>query len=288
MKGWVYVITNKAMPGIVKVGYSMKDPELRAAELNHTGSPHPYVVDYVVLVDEPRDIEQATHNLLRAHREGKEWFRCAAEDAVAAIKSVAGSQVQAEDYKRVNRLRAEEIVRQKEVREHTMRVADEEKRKQETIAEGKRQEILSRYESLLKAELPNSSDVGYSKYIFWGLVAFGWFLLFFILSGKEPGNTYFILMLICILLFFLYMFAFPFVEDYLNEKAKETDSYKSVLAKRNAELQALGGGMMDVSSEYVSGRHRSASPPLREKVIGRYCSMCRKMYQSDKCPTCGR
>ncbi|HPA47526.1 MAG TPA: GIY-YIG nuclease family protein [bacterium] len=45
MKGWVYIIANKAMPGLVKVGYSMKDPELRAAELNNTGSPHPYVLE---------------------------------------------------------------------------------------------------------------------------------------------------------------------------------------------------------------------------------------------------
>jgi len=38
MKGWVYVISNKAMSGLVKVGYSTKDPELRAAELSHTAS----------------------------------------------------------------------------------------------------------------------------------------------------------------------------------------------------------------------------------------------------------
>ncbi|KFC76184.1 GIY-YIG nuclease family protein [Massilia sp. LC238] len=45
MKGWVYVITNKAIPDLVKVGYSRKDPELRAAELNNTGAPHPYMVE---------------------------------------------------------------------------------------------------------------------------------------------------------------------------------------------------------------------------------------------------
>ena len=43
MKGWVYVISNQAMPDLVKVGFSTKDPTLRASELNHTGSPHPYV-----------------------------------------------------------------------------------------------------------------------------------------------------------------------------------------------------------------------------------------------------
>ena len=26
LKGWIYVISNKALPGLVKVGYSTKDP----------------------------------------------------------------------------------------------------------------------------------------------------------------------------------------------------------------------------------------------------------------------
>ena len=65
MKGWVYVIRNKSMPGIVKVGFSTKDPEMRAAELNNTGSPHPYTVDYEVLVDDPRNIEQLVHDRLK-------------------------------------------------------------------------------------------------------------------------------------------------------------------------------------------------------------------------------
>lgn len=71
MKGWVYVITNKAMPGLIKVGFSMKDPELRAAELNNTGSPHPYVVDYEVLVDEPHDVEQTVHGCLKKLQRGE-------------------------------------------------------------------------------------------------------------------------------------------------------------------------------------------------------------------------
>jgi len=38
MKGWVYVITNKAMPSLVKVGFLTKDPGLRAKELGNTGT----------------------------------------------------------------------------------------------------------------------------------------------------------------------------------------------------------------------------------------------------------
>ncbi|MDD3552941.1 MAG: tetratricopeptide repeat protein [Deltaproteobacteria bacterium] len=122
MKGWVYIITNKAMPGIIKVGFSMQDPELLAAELDHTGSPHPYIVDYEVLVDEPHDIEQKVHNRLRNHREGKEWFRCTTEEAIATIKEVVGANIYIEQFKRADREKAEAIKQQREYEEELRRV----------------------------------------------------------------------------------------------------------------------------------------------------------------------
>ncbi len=91
MKGWVYIISNRAMPGILKIGYSTKDPKLRADELNHTGSPHPYVVEYEMLIEEPYQIEQRIHKMLSAAKEGKEWFRCSVKEAIAAIKEIAAT-----------------------------------------------------------------------------------------------------------------------------------------------------------------------------------------------------
>jgi len=60
VRGWIYIITNKSMPGLVKIGYSLKDPIIRASELAHTGSPHPYAVEYDVLVVEPRTLDVTT------------------------------------------------------------------------------------------------------------------------------------------------------------------------------------------------------------------------------------
>lgn len=93
MKGWVYVISNRAMPDLVKVGFSTKDPKLRAEELGHTGSPHPYVVEYEVLVEDPMLMEQEAHRLLSAKHEAKEWFRCSTEMAVSAIRKCVGSRL---------------------------------------------------------------------------------------------------------------------------------------------------------------------------------------------------
>jgi 5-formaminoimidazole-4-carboxamide-1-beta-D-ribofuranosyl 5'-monophosphate synthetase len=76
------------MPDLLKVGFSSKDPELRARELDNTGIPFPYVVEYDFLVSSPRDIEQQVHMRLNHKREGKEWFRCSLPEAVEAIRSV--------------------------------------------------------------------------------------------------------------------------------------------------------------------------------------------------------
>jgi hypothetical protein len=81
------------MPGLLKVGFSAKDPHLRARELNHTGSPRPYVVEYDALVRAPREIEQRIHETLRDQREGKEWFRCSLSQAIAATRSVASERI---------------------------------------------------------------------------------------------------------------------------------------------------------------------------------------------------
>lgn len=87
IRGWVYVIDNQAMPGLVKVGYSTKDPALRAKELAGTGVPHPFRVVFDALVEEPHVVERAVHALLASHLEGKEWFRCSEAVAVDAIRS---------------------------------------------------------------------------------------------------------------------------------------------------------------------------------------------------------
>src|SRR3972149_3219724 len=93
LKGWIYVISNKAMPGLVKIGYSTKDPKLRAEELDHTGSPHPYFVEYEMLIEEPFQIKQQIHKILKCDHEGKEWFRCSVEAAIIAIKKIADKSI---------------------------------------------------------------------------------------------------------------------------------------------------------------------------------------------------
>ena len=92
IKGWVYILSNRAMPGIVKIGFSTKDPSLRASELQGTGNPVPFVVEYDVLVINPREVEQQVHRKLSHCHYSKEFFRIGLDDAIQAIKNVIVEQ----------------------------------------------------------------------------------------------------------------------------------------------------------------------------------------------------
>ncbi|WP_295392105.1 GIY-YIG nuclease family protein [uncultured Thiodictyon sp.] len=89
MKGFVYVMSNKAMPGLVKIGYSTKHPEIRAEELDGTGLPHKFVVEYCAFVDRPDVLEQRAHKSLVLYNEAKEFFRISVEQAIFCILDIA-------------------------------------------------------------------------------------------------------------------------------------------------------------------------------------------------------
>lgn len=78
-KGYVYILTNEAMPGIVKIGKSRRGAPARAAELYKTitGVPTPFDVYFEILCEEPDDVEAAIHDRLSENRvnQFREFFR---------------------------------------------------------------------------------------------------------------------------------------------------------------------------------------------------------------------
>ena len=87
MSGWVYLITNEAMPGLVKIGRTVKDPYVRAKELSHTGSPKKYHVEYAIERNDYVNFEKQLHKYFNEHRAGKEWFRVDLLEVVKYIES---------------------------------------------------------------------------------------------------------------------------------------------------------------------------------------------------------
>ena len=90
MAGWVYILSNPAMPGLLKIGYTDRDPFARAKEISQaTGVPFDFIVEYQIYVSHPYELEQKTHKLLHNHRvnDNREFFNCNYEDVVEAIKT---------------------------------------------------------------------------------------------------------------------------------------------------------------------------------------------------------
>lgn len=91
MAGWVYILSNPAMQGLLKIGYTDRDPFGRAKEISQaTGVPFDFVVDYQIYVSHPYEVEQKTHQQLSKYRvnNNREFFQCSYEDAIYAIKEV--------------------------------------------------------------------------------------------------------------------------------------------------------------------------------------------------------
>ena len=102
MNGWVYVLGNESMPGIVKIGFTTKDPGARAKELSgSTGVPMPFFVEYGIVVADPEECEKRVHNLLAEQRlnEGREFFKCTLGEAITAIRKAAGNGIQFEGHR---------------------------------------------------------------------------------------------------------------------------------------------------------------------------------------------
>lgn len=263
MKGWVYVITNKAMPGLVKVGYSTKDPELRAEELNHTGSPHPYIVDYELLIEEPFQVEKKTHKLLSPKREGKEWFRCSTEEAIAAIKQATGDRVITETYKHAERAKAEAL------RQQQLQQEEEAKRKAEVQARLTSEEdaVRRKYEQQLASAFPPRP--------FWVYWLGGFFIAMFgvvIMFPKASDGGVFMLSLI-----FGALIAIP-IQGYLEKERKQSVEYLAMEGQRDAEIAAVRSPIFECGKCGKRLRFDRAEFLLSDKRITWSCPACKAQF----------
>lgn len=85
----IYILTNEAMPGIVKIGFTTHDSvETRVAELSRpAGVPLPFECHFAAEVDNCRELENKLHLLFADARINprREFFRLDPEKVVLAI-----------------------------------------------------------------------------------------------------------------------------------------------------------------------------------------------------------
>lgn len=89
-KGFIYILRNEAMPGLLKIGYSVKVPEERVDELFTTGVPEPFKLAYYCLVENADKLEPIVHRTLspHRHRNNREFFRIELEAAIRSITNL--------------------------------------------------------------------------------------------------------------------------------------------------------------------------------------------------------
>lgn len=90
--GFVYILSNNSTPGLLKIGYTTRSVESRAAELYTTGVAEKFKIEYKSRVINPEFWESEIHKALASHRVNKEWFRLSIEEAITLIKNVIGSE----------------------------------------------------------------------------------------------------------------------------------------------------------------------------------------------------
>jgi hypothetical protein len=88
---WVYILSNPAMPHMVKIGYTAKDPFLRANQISRgTGIPLGFEVEWAYKCFKGERIESEVHKYFKKQRVNtqKEFFRVSLEEAKQIIEQI--------------------------------------------------------------------------------------------------------------------------------------------------------------------------------------------------------
>jgi hypothetical protein len=64
-EGRVYILSNPAMPGLIKIGYTTRNIDERIFELSSaTGVPEHFILEYIYLSNSPHILEKRIHQIL--------------------------------------------------------------------------------------------------------------------------------------------------------------------------------------------------------------------------------
>ena len=92
MKGYVYVMSNKAHKDVLKIGMTDRHPEIRVKEINSTGVLYDHVIEWHSQINHHNAmaIEKAVHTKLSACRvrANREFFKIDVHSAIKIIKIV--------------------------------------------------------------------------------------------------------------------------------------------------------------------------------------------------------
>ncbi|MBL6864054.1 MAG: GIY-YIG nuclease family protein [Rhodospirillales bacterium] len=97
--GFVYILSNQAFEGLLKIGETSISPYQRAKELQGTGVPRPFIVERAFYVKDRQASERIVHEALAIHRleDNREFFETSVENAISVATAVLRQQEQIDD-----------------------------------------------------------------------------------------------------------------------------------------------------------------------------------------------
>ena len=182
--GFLYVLSNPSMPGLVKIGYTNRSTATRAQELSFgtreaaaTGVPMPFAVvkDWRVPAVRAQEVEQQVHQMLHAYRvpafgrsKAKEFFHFQPHEAVLAIEGA----LQNLDWWAVAQAELAQFDIEMQARENRRLAQREAERKATDLEKQIRNEIDGKKAQWRKAAIADKADAGQAEGFKWGFIWF--------------------------------------------------------------------------------------------------------------------
>ena len=149
MAGFIYIMSNPSFPDRIKIGKSKKDPTTdRVSELNQTGVPEPFKVEYYAFVEDEDYLEQRVHSYFNTKRPNKnrEFFSVGCAEAIDTIRSLSDPYSKIK-YEEVFYVDPEELEKLRQQREYQKELEE-----QARFAEAEEQRIKAEQEIKLEAD----------------------------------------------------------------------------------------------------------------------------------------
>jgi hypothetical protein len=99
--GYVYILSNKSMPGLVKIGKSRRGGRHRAKEIYQTGVPTPFHLEFELYTHDCDALESYVHECMDDVRvnDSREFFEA---DLEVAISRLSGLHLEDYGYQTIN------------------------------------------------------------------------------------------------------------------------------------------------------------------------------------------
>lgn len=131
-EGWVYILSNASMKGMVKIGFSTAGADFRAKDLFTTGVPTPFKIQYEVRVLNCKELEKLVHQRLKKYRvaANREFFKIDVPAAISLVQECVGARGRDEE---VRFKTTEQIIEEKEKREISKLKREEQVKKKQLV-----------------------------------------------------------------------------------------------------------------------------------------------------------